>query len=70
MEALARMVGSGRWYKRGAFDVTNPFRIKTVVRRTFAAYAGQARVLLPAAAVSFVILAGLSARPAKAQRCW
>jgi len=45
--------------------VTSSIRIKTVARRTFSAYAGQARVLLPTAAVSFVILAGLSARPAK-----
>jgi hypothetical protein len=59
------MIGSGASTGAEFIDVNSSISIKTIVRRTIAAYAAQARLLLPVAAISFLILAGLSSRPAR-----
>ncbi|MGH2904657.1 MAG: hypothetical protein ACRDK7_13900 [Solirubrobacteraceae bacterium] len=45
--------------------MTSSISIRTLARRTFSIYTGNASVLLPAAGVTVVVLAGLGARPAK-----
>jgi hypothetical protein len=49
----------------GVSGISGSISVRSLARRTFAAYAGRASVLLPAAAVTAVIVAGLDTRPAK-----
>jgi hypothetical protein len=49
----------------GVSGISGSISVRSVACRTFAAYAGRASVLLPAAAVTVVIVAALDTRPAK-----
>jgi hypothetical protein len=46
-----------------ANHMNSSISVRSVARRTFATYAGQASVLLPVAAITVVIVAALGARP-------
>jgi hypothetical protein len=45
--------------------ISSSISVRSLARRTFAAYPGRGSVLLPAAAITVVIVAGLGTRPAK-----